>query len=337
MQKQRLFTSWYDDPSLRLIIPFVCVVHAVFISYSILTTSQKPFLKPVENRLVVQTVSLQSNSPPKSVPKKEIALKEKQLLIPEPEPVSLVEETPQEPEPLVEAPKELPASEPKKIAAESRPEKKAEIKQPKKTPKKSVKKEAPKPLPKKESQPIAKKETPKKAEPKAVADKTPPKKPQTPSKPKADPQAEAAKAKQRQLLNKAQESIAKISQSRDKVIATKATNLPGPSVPGHVESLHIDALPTVELKSLSKSEVGYCDELATRLKLMLRLPEYGDVKVKLTLDRAGQFIKVAVMKAESTANRSYIEKTLPTMRYPSFGGNFGDLAEYTFVITLSNE
>lgn len=338
MQIQRFVFSWFDDPSLRLILPFVLAVHVILIIWAALFAPViPPLIKPVEQRLIVKTVSLQPQEPPRPMPKQEVALVEEppqviQETIPEPlvEKTTVIE-TPLEPIPqLIEVPK------PETIP----PKKTPEIKKP--TPKKEVvQKEKAKVPPKKEQKPIAKKETVKKPDPKPVAqvNKTPPKKVQPPVKPKVDARAEAVKTQQRKLLAQAQENIAKISQSRDKITAVKtsASSLPGPKIPGPVDKLQIDALPGVELKALSKSETSYCDELASRLKLLLRLPEYGAVKVKLTLDRTGQFIKVSVVSAESNANRNYIEKTLPTMRYPSFGGNFGELGQYTFVITLSND
>ena len=96
-------------------------------------------------------------------------------------------------------------------------------------------------------------------------------------------------------------------------------------------------MPTAELKELNDKEIGYRDELAGRLKLLLRLPEFGEVKIKLTLSRAGKVAKVSIVSAESAANRTYIEKTIPTLSFPSFGNNFGTLPEYTFLISLSND
>ena len=84
-------------------------------------------------------------------------------------------------------------------------------------------------------------------------------------------------------------------------------------------------------------EVSYRDELANRLKLLLRLPEYGEVKVKLTIERSGKIAKVLIISSESSANRKYIEKTLPGLTFPQFGTRFGDVDQYTFSITLGNE
>jgi colicin import membrane protein len=153
---------------------------------------------------------------------------------------------------------------------------------------------------------------------------------------------EAAQKQERQrqqkLIAEAQESIAKIGAVRDTVTPGKGGSPSLTAVSSIPISLHIDAMPAVAgAPELSFKEVAYRDELAGRLKLFLKLPEYGDVKVKLTLERSGKVVKVVVDSAESATNKKYIEKTLPTVSFPPFGSNFGSDAQYTFSITLSNE
>ena len=67
------------------------------------------------------------------------------------------------------------------------------------------------------------------------------------------------------------------------------------------------------------------------------MPEYGDIKIKLTLNRQGKVTKIIVTSSASVANRQYIEKVLPSLTFPVFGAPFGDAKDYTFTITLSNE
>lgn len=277
---------------------------------------------------------------------------------------------------VVEAPKEietpLPVAEapPPPMPKPSPPEpKKAATKPAVKKP--APKPVAPKPAPPKKPTPAPKKTppkpTPKPAPKKASPPKQPPKevtKPKKePEKPKVDKAAaekaaqekkeaekraaevlrqkeaekQAQKARQQKLLSEAQESIAKIGQSRDKSGPAKSSELSLTSLPVAISSLHIDDLPGTSTTAVSHGELSYRDELAGRLKLLLKLPEYGEVKVKLTLTRAGKVAKVVVVSAESTANKKHIEKTLPSLTFPGFGVNFNDAAEYTFVITLSNE
>lgn len=148
----------------------------------------------------------------------------------------------------------------------------------------------------------------------------------------------AVKMRQQKLLTEAQETIAKIDKTRDKVTLGKSSNSGAwVSSPGAISSLQIDALPEGGRQVLSDHEVSYRDELASRLKLMLKLPEYGEVKVKLTLERSGKVAKVVIVATESAANRKYIEKTLPTLTFSAFGNNFDSAGQFTFSITLSND
>ena len=74
-----------------------------------------------------------------------------------------------------------------------------------------------------------------------------------------------------------------------------------------------------------------------KLRRLLRLPEFGDVKLKLTLERSGKIANVSVLSAQSSLNRTYIESTLPTLKFSDFGKNFSGQSQYTFVINLTNE
>ncbi len=51
----------------------------------------------------------------------------------------------------------------------------------------------------------------------------------------------------------------------------------------------------------------YEDELSLRLRSGLKLPETGDVKVSITLNRQGKVIKTEIISSKSTLNRRAIE------------------------------
>ncbi len=190
---------------------------------------------------------------------------------------------------------------------------------PKKAEPKPVEKKAtPKPAPQKKPAPQPKKEIPKAKQPKP------------PPQPKADPMKE----KQIALLSQAKEKIDRVNTTSDKVIA-KAV-LPA-NLPSKIESLSIESLKIETAPSMGVHEIAYRDELAQRLKLLLKMPEYGTVKVKLTLNRLGKVVKVQIVSAESQANKSHIEKTLPKLTFPPFGAQFEGAEEFTFNITMSND
>lgn len=228
-------------------------------------------------------------------------------------------------------------------------------------PKKNIQKPA-SPSVKKTEPIVEKKSTPKKEVSKPKIEKKEPSKTSTPpkkevtkqsekkvtktvaEKPKPDPQVEAAKTKalqeaqeqQRKLIAAAQESLAKIEQGRAKMQATKSSLNTVAAAPLAINQLQIEALPSSNSPALTVGERGYRDELASRLKLLLKLPEHGDVQLKLTLDRAGKPVKVVIVKAASQINRSYVEKTLPSLKFPPLGNHFENMTEYTFLIQLSN-
>lgn len=147
----------------------------------------------------------------------------------------------------------------------------------------------------------------------------------------------AEKQQQQKLMTMAQERIAKINENKDKLASDKMMSTI-PHLLHTITDLEIDSISGIkEEVSLSRYEITYREELASRLKLLLRLPEYGDVKMNLTLDRTGKVSKVTIVNADSTLNRNYIEKILPELSFPSFGIHYASAAEYTFSITLSNE
>ena len=152
---------------------------------------------------------------------------------------------------------------------------------------------------------------------------------------------EAAAAKQKQLLDKVKESIAKIDQSDHKDSYGQAI-----SVPQSIGKLHIEAPTSSRGDSrggggdpggAQSEEVQYSDELVQRLKLVLRLPEYGRVKVRLVIKRDGRVVRVEVISSQSEKNRKYVEERLTHVTFPNFGSHFAGQQEKTFPLTLSND
>lgn len=351
--------STSQDRSLPYISVVVIVMHCLLLIFALRTPTHLPIIiKPVKH-LVVKTVTLQpipeqliaerkiEPAPifePAPAPEPEIKPK------PEPTPEPIPEPAPQPiPEPASEpapppkptpepiAPKPKPEPQPVKPKPEPKPKeppkpiKKAEpVKKPevKKDPPKPKVSEKPKPAPKPAAKEVKTQPSPK---------KNPPKKEEKPKPPAPDPKVEAAKARKRELLSQAQKSIGKIEQSHGKISSGQESAIALSTVPGKIESLQIETARVDMEPGLSTQEVTYYEELANRLKMLLRLPEYGEVKIKLTLDRTGGFKKVDVVSTKSDKNKKYIEKTLPTLKFPGFGKNFSGQEQYTFIIILSND
>ena len=111
------------------------------------------------------------------------------------------------------------------------------------------------------------------------------------------------------------------------------------SAPSQITVQATEITPTIQSDGdeFSGAERTYYDELIHRLKLALRLPEYGSVKLKLTLSSDGKVFKVQVTGSKSAKNKSYIEKTLPSLSFPRFGSNFSGQKEQTFRLNLCND
>lgn len=183
-------------------------------------------------------------------------------------------------------------------------------------PKKPVAKKPPPPKP-----PVVKKEAPPK---KPIAKKEPP-----PKKPTAVVTQAPVDKRRQELLRQLEESIEKIEESPHKY-----TSEPEPKVVKSVGKLSIDEVaPTQPAPKAS----AYEDELVGRLQLLLRLPDYGNVRVRLRLARNGTVRGVEILSSESASNRVYVENTLPTLQFPAFGSQFKGEEVHEFLLTLTND
>ncbi len=316
------------DYFLKIISIFVIVLHGIFLCVTYVSNQNDLVkVKKSPQKLVVQTIHLK---PVQIPPVINISIQEEIVEIAEAMEVASVAEV-FEIEPVKE---EMPIKvEPVKevIPIKLEPAKKAEFK--KVTPKKPepVKKvEIVKKVdPVKKTEPIKKVESVKKIEPIKTTqpiNKVEPKKPVD----KGFEESSAKKAKQKELLSLAQQNLAKI----DKITVSKA-NSQKTILPEKIGSLSVDAVVSAESSStLNVREIGYRDELGARLKSLLKLPEHGQVNIKLTLDRLGKVMKLDVVNSGSDKNKKYIESTIKTLTFPSFQGAFKDFPEYTFSITL---
>jgi hypothetical protein len=150
---------------------------------------------------------------------------------------------------------------------------------------------------------------------------------------------EAAKQRELELLSKAKTNLAKMSETRNQITPSPSLNLETTSLPKELGVLQIDTLPTEGSTGADRSakEAGYNGEVASRLKKGLRLPDYGAVKIKLTLDREGKVISVETISSESSKNRTYVESKIPALLFPPFGQRFKGATQNSFVITLQND
>lgn len=296
------------EPSLWVISAVVISLHLSLLIWFCLF-QEKPFY-PKKNKLVVNTVKIvqQASTPaPQTIVKQDISE----------EPLIKPTQSPPIPEKKPQVEKNSPEIKQNKV------EKKIEKEKPKK---KEIVKEKSQPI-KKEQNVKPKKPTIEVKKENKVIEKEPP----------VSKEEAARQAKQKELLKKAEENIANISKNRAVANNQKQTIDLEKTIPTLNSALMIDAFSFEEASSLNIEELGYLDELAGRLRLLLKLPEQGKVRIRLNLERSGKVQSVEILKSESVKNKKYIEEKVPHLQFPSFGKNFGNLSEHSFVILLKNE
>lgn len=151
----------------------------------------------------------------------------------------------------------------------------------------------------------------------------------TPPKPNKIAEKKPIDLKKKALVSQAQERIAKIEGTKSRITPSSRQEL-------RVPEYHPKATFSHE-ESLSFGELSYRDELALSLKRLLKLPERGKVRLKLTITNTGKILKIAITESESNLNKQTLEKVLPTLPLPDYGELFGGKGEHTFSITLTSD
>ena len=319
-----------------------------FVAFTLFSNPQEKIVK----KILVRTITLTPTQASVTAQDKPQLVQSEAITEPEPlvqkelqnEPIALEEQI-ETPLPQKEAVIPEPISQPKPKPQKEMPVKKAVTKPvPKPAPKPATKpppKTKPKPAAKQISKQAPKpKETPKpevkKTTPKPQAKKPTPKKPVNDApKPKEEPNTQ-----QNALIA---DALSKLNRSES--MQAKKTNLQGTKNSQASKSLtkigalQADALQIIACEDyvLGSQERSYYDELIMRLKISLKLPEFGEVKALLTLNRLGKVIKAQVTSSKSSKNRKYIEAMLPTLSFPPFGQNFNSEKDHSFTLTLNSD
>ena len=134
------------------------------------------------------------------------------------------------------------------------------------------------------------------------------------------------------LLQELEESIAKIDVKQDKIQRKNKEQ-----VSSSLKPLAVDTPISSDSFDTKNSEIAYTEMLIAYLREQLYLPEFGEVKVRLTLFSNGKVAKLVVLKTESEKNRQYIENNLPLVEFPSLKEVFNNQESKTFVFAFCNE
>lgn len=127
------------------------------------------------------------------------------------------------------------------------------------------------------------------------------------------------------LVRQLQESIAKIDESSHKL--SPSNNLTTPKVISTLTSEH---------RVSNEDASQFAKELVACLQRNLVLPEVGEVKVELLLQKNGTLKEFRILSSRSKRNQSLLEETLGKIRYPSFTGSLKNEMEHSFVIAFYN-
>jgi hypothetical protein len=199
------------------------------------------------------------------------------------------------------------------------------------------------------SKPAVQAPTPKPIEPQARIEKKPPLKKEKPlakktpakeQKPTGQnaktsaPHTPALQSISPSLLKELEESIAKIEDNRDK---HKLSKKPSAKTPlSAIAPLQIDSTDTITEEHTDESG-DYISALAGHLHATLHLPDFGEVKIELTLRQDGTVVKLKVLNTESQQNRKYLESHLPLIKFPHLTGSYAKKNEHTFILNFCNE
>lgn len=367
-------SNFRQNNTFILIVCFVISLHVCLLVIGNLWTNSLP--KPSKQKIVVQTVRLVPDKPintqaqisppvlametPPVIPKKEMSLPVKE----EPKEAPPIVQKKETPVPVKEEPKEtlpiiqkkeppLPVKEEPLVIPKKEPEKKPPppIKKEAKTPPVVEKKKLPEKVNVEKKQ-IEKVATNKKREQEqASAEKK--RQEQVNAEKKRQQQLaeekkilqeiaaaeEAQKIKEQAYFNKAKENLTKMAANRNKTPSSSPINLETTNIPKELGALQVDAVLFNEVgqKEWGTQEVSYGNEVAIRLKRALRLPDYGAVKIQLTIDKTGKVNKLEIIQSESHKNRAYVETKIPTLLFPPFGPRFKEMSQNTFTIMLQND
>jgi len=137
--------------------------------------------------------------------------------------------------------------------------------------------------------------------------------------------AKKREPKRKKLLKTLEESIAKIDEKRDNNSLKKELTLPK-RVDFSQEFVEDDLL-----------EKDYGQLLIDELKNSLKLPQVGEVRLKLTLEKNGRVVDVEVLQSESEANKGYLLGNLQKMTFPPFVDSLKDYDQQTFLLTFCSD
>jgi hypothetical protein len=101
--------------------------------------------------------------------------------------------------------------------------------------------------------------------------------------------------------------------------------------------IDVPALIQVQQQNVRETSApSYSEFLIAYLQESLDLPEYGEVKIKLTINREGNLLDSAVLASENPKNSEFLKNRLPELTFPCFNDFGVDEKNLTFTISFRN-
>jgi hypothetical protein len=88
------------------------------------------------------------------------------------------------------------------------------------------------------------------------------------------------------------------------------------SVPDKIDPISVSKTSRLESFDRDNEIDSYTEYLAHFLKQELKLPDFGQVKVEITLNKDGCVEKCLVISSQSAKNKKYLEEKLPSSTLP---------------------
>jgi hypothetical protein len=143
------------------------------------------------------------------------------------------------------------------------------------------------------------------AQPQPAAPKPLPEKKSAPPKPTPQPKKVAPNKQNQKVLQEVQEQLSAIGQE------AKRPNRPSLTLPSKIQP---KALPKIE--ESPNPDPTYQEFLIAFLQNTLNLPEYGEVKAQIEIDRFGKLIACHILQSKNVKNSEFLKNQLPELSFP---------------------
>ena len=140
-----------------------------------------------------------------------------------------------------------------------------------------------------------------------------------------------APAPQKPKETRPNSALNNLAKELEKSIAQMQTSSPQKS------SAPVHKTARLQIDVNENQESDYVASLTRYLHTALHLPDFGAVKMELTVREDGSIAKLLVLKAESEENRKYLEKHIPLLHFPPLQGEYAKNNRHAFVLTFCNE